>query len=140
MFEWNEKLSVGISEIDEQHKKLLEIGRKFVDVLESTASGYDEYDELRKLLANLYNYTEYHFDYEEELMEKAGYADLHSHHIQHEKFKEKISEIDLDELDEDQYIYTMEILDFLSNWIVNHILKIDTQYKPIVLNYLSKEN
>lgn len=137
MFEWDKKLSVGIAKIDEQHKKLLDIGRELVSVLESTAEGYDEYDELKKLIIQLHDYTIHHFSEEEKLMKKADFVDLPAHRIQHEKFENKIKEIDFDELDENQYNYTMEILDFLSNWIVNHIIKIDTQYTVKIKEYLS---
>jgi len=137
MFEWEEKLSVGIAEIDEQHKRLLEIGRELVSILESIAEGYDEYDELKRLISNLFDYTIYHFSEEEELMDKSSFDGLSVHRLQHEKFEQKIEEIDLEELDRNQYNYTMEILDFLSDWIVNHITKIDILYTTQVKDYLA---
>lgn len=137
MFEWEEKLSVGIAEIDGQHKRLLEVGRELVSILESIAEGYDEYDELKRLISKLFDYTVYHFSEEEELMEKSGFDGLSVHRLQHEKFEHKIEEIDLEELDRNQYNYTMEILDFLSDWIVNHITKIDIQYTTQVKEYLA---
>lgn len=132
MFEWDDKLSVEISEIDDQHKNLLRIGRDLVNVLETSTDGLDQYDEIKNLLQELHSYTVYHFTSEEELMEKANFIDLPSHRFQHKLFVKKLEEVDLDEIDQDQSGYTMDLLDFIANWITNHILKIDTQYAPIV--------
>ena len=38
---------------------------------------------------------------------------------------DKLNEIDLDDLDENQQEYLIELVDFLLSWLVNHILKVD---------------
>lgn len=132
MFEWNDSYSVGIKEIDKQHKKLLGIGEELVYVMENTSKGLDQYDKVKQLLKELYDYTVYHFTAEEELMEKYDFLDLPSHQFQHKLFIKKIEEIDLDEFDNDQRDSTFKIMQFLSNWITNHILKIDPQYSKVL--------
>lgn len=139
MFEWNEKLSVEIDEIDEQHQKLLKIGRELVDVLEITSDGIDQYDDIKRLLKELHNYTLYHFGKEEELMEKADYIGLPNHRFQHKIFIKKLEEVNLDEIDENQKDYTMDLLNFIANWITNHIMKIDKEYTPVVKEFFESK-
>jgi len=133
MFEWDNKYSVGIVDIDNQHKKLFSIGRDLVDVLENASEGLDQYDEIKRLIKDLHNYTIYHFDSEEKLLEKADYIGLPSHQFQHKIFIKRLEDIDLDKLDQDQKDSTMELLDFIANWIGNHILEIDMQYKETLV-------
>ncbi|MTI59756.1 MAG: bacteriohemerythrin [Firmicutes bacterium] len=132
MFEWKNSYSVGIEEIDKQHENLLGIGEELVYVMENITKGLDQYDEIKRLLKELYDYTIYHFTAEEELMKKYDFIDLPSHQFQHKLFVKKIEEIDLDEFDNDQIDSTFKIMEFLSNWITNHILKIDPQYSKVL--------
>lgn len=132
MFEWNEKFSVGIGNIDEQHKKLFSIGRDLVGVLENTSEGLDQFDEIKRLLKDLHKYTIYHFDTEEKLMAKADYIDLPTHKFQHKLFIKKIEDIDLDNLDLNQKDSAIELLDFIANWVGNHILEVDIKYKDVL--------
>ncbi|AZO96198.1 bacteriohemerythrin [Halocella sp. SP3-1] len=132
MFEWKDSYSVGIEEIDKQHENLLGIGEELVYVMENTTKGLDQYDEIKRLLKELYDYTVYHFTAEEKLMKKYDFIDLPSHQFQHKLFVKKIEEIDLDEFDNDQIDSTFKIMEFLSNWITNHILKIDPQYSKVL--------
>ncbi|MEJ6949700.1 bacteriohemerythrin [Natronospora cellulosivora (SeqCode)] len=131
MFDWKERYSVGVKEIDEQHKQLLSIGRELVSVLENTSEGLDQYDEIKRLIKKLHEYTVHHFDFEEKMMAERNFIDLASHSFQHKIFIKKIEDIDLEKIDLNQKGYTLEILDFLASWISNHILKIDHKYIPI---------
>lgn len=133
MFEWKDSYSVGIEKINEQHKKLLSIGEELVYVIENTSKGLDQYDEVKRLLKELYDYTIYHFSYEEELMEKHDFLELPSHKFQHKLFVKKLEEIDLKEFDNDQIESTNQLLNFIANWITDHILKEDQKYSGILI-------
>lgn len=135
MFEWDNKFSVEIEKIDMQHKKLFSIGRDLVSVLENTSEGFDQYDEIKKLIKELHNYTVYHFNSEEKLLKEADYIGLPNHKFQHKIFIKKLEDIDLKKLDNDQKDSTMKLLDFIANWIRNHILEIDMKYKDILNNF-----
>src|SRR5690554_6647367 len=132
MFEWKEEYSVGIKEIDKQHRKLLGIGEELYYVLENTSQGIDQYDNIRALLKELYDYTVYHFGAEEELMEEHDYIGLGSHRFQHKFFIKKLEEIDLEELDLNQEGAVMDLLDFVADWITKHILEVDQEYIPVL--------
>lgn len=133
MFEWKDQYSVGIEKLDQQHKKLLGIGRKLIDILENTSEGIDQFDHIRDTLKEMYDYSIYHFKYEEGLMEKYDFIDLASHRFQHKIFIKKIEEFDIEEVDEQQKKTTLELLDFISNWIIDHILKTDQKYSIFLI-------
>lgn len=139
MFEWDEKLSVGIDVVDDQHQELFRIGRDLVDVLENVSEGLDQYDEIVRLLKELHSYAQFHFSEEEKLMEEADFIGLAAHRFQHKIFVKKIEEIELDNLDEDQKNHALDLLDFLANWITNHIMKVDREYIPEVQKYLDNK-
>ncbi|MGB4492725.1 MAG: bacteriohemerythrin [Halanaerobiales bacterium] len=139
MFEWDDILSVGIEVVDDQHQELFRIGRELVYVLENTSAGLDQYDDIIKLLKELHTYANYHFSEEEKLMEAADFIGLPAHRFQHKIFVKKIEEIELGELDEDQKNHALDLLDFLANWITNHIMKVDREYIPDVQKYLASK-
>ncbi len=132
MFEWKEEYSVGIDKIDKQHQKLLEIGREIVYVLDNAQEGIDQYDEIISLLSELQEYTVYHFNSEEEMMYKHDFYELGSHKFQHKMFVKKLEDIDPDKIDEGQKGFTLEILNFVANWIGNHIMKEDQKYAELI--------
>lgn len=131
MFKWRESYSCNISEIDKQHKKLLQIGSD-LSALVSSKDDLDHYDEIIELINELKKYTIYHFNSEEELMKRYGFIGLEEHQKAHKAFINKISEIDISAIDEDQKRVTMEILIFIADWIEKHILKVDHMYKDFL--------
>lgn len=132
MFEWKEDYSVSYEKIDDQHKKLLAIGRELINVMENTSEGFDQFDHLKSLLKELYDYTIYHFNAEEKIMEEHNFLDLPTHRFQHKFFVKKLEEIDIDEFDLNQNDSTLKLLDFVANWIGNHILIEDHKYAPLL--------
>ena len=63
-------------------------------------------------------------------MKKHNFPELEEHKKVHQKFVEKLENIDLESIDEDQKQFSMELLDFVANWIEQHILGEDQKYKP----------
>ena len=58
-------------------------------------------------------------------MRKIGYEGLARQEILHQHFIDKLNELDLNDVDENQEAYLYDFLDFLQNWLINHILKVD---------------
>jgi hemerythrin len=127
MFEWKSSYSVKVKDIDEQHIKLFEIGTKLFDIA-SLKDDFDHYDEIIEILKELMDYTEYHFSFEEELMEKAGYEDFEMHKIEHDFFIKKVKRLGKLDIDNDQKEAMLKIVAFVADWITSHILKTDGQY------------
>ena len=75
MFEWKDEYSVNVKDIDEQHKRLFEIGAKIYEVA-VLDDQYDHYDEIMAIMSDLTEYTVFHFDFEEKLLSSCGYDQL----------------------------------------------------------------
>lgn len=126
MIAWKDDFLVGIDEIDEQHKKLFAIANKAYELLNNDLY-VDKYDRIVSIIEELKDYTVFHFTFEEEYMMKIKYKKFFTQKIQHESFMKKINEINLNEIDSDQDKSLLELLDFIINWISNHILIMDKQ-------------
>jgi hemerythrin len=124
MFEMKEEYKVGVAGIDEQHAKLFELGEKAYQLLKDEYS-IDKYDKIVAIIEELKDYTIVHFKDEEDYMESIHYKKLFSQKIDHEKFIKKISDTDLNKIDQNQDEYIMELLNFIAKWLTNHIIEKD---------------
>lgn len=127
MLKWSDDLKLGISAIDEQHEKLLEIANRAYELLKDDLR-FDKYDEIVSILTELKDYTVYHFNAEEEYMKSIGYPRLLSHKVEHNDFVDKMNDVNLDTVDSNQDKYILELLDFIAGWVVSHINKTDRLY------------
>ena len=126
MYEMKEEYLTGIQMIDEEHTRLFEIAEELYQLCQNTLL-YDKYDQLVAVLEELKKYTHLHFSHEEEYMESIQYKKLFTQKIQHHAFCEKLDSINLDEADENQEQTIEELLKFVTDWLVHHILETDKQ-------------
>ncbi len=126
-FQWKDRYNLDIPSIDTQHKKLFEIGARVYD-LTVADDNYDHYDEILIIINELLEYTEYHFKYEEELMNKYGYNELSGQQHDHAFYIDKIKSIASKDIDEKQNETLLSLVDFLSQWISSHIVFSDRKY------------
>ncbi len=141
---WNEeKMSVGIDLIDEQHKKLLEL---INDIIKSVANNR-QVEDIEEFIDKTLKYSEYHFDTEERLFREYNVdineieEHIKEHKKEHEDFKNMINKIFID-LDSDKSLksnYGIEILTdlytFLTKWFVQHIIEEDKKiFKRLTVN------
>lgn len=124
MYVFKEEFRTGIDRIDEEHEKLFEIADRAYETLMDEFIP-DKYDYIVEILNELKDYATTHFKNEEEYMAGIGYRKLISHKVEHEEFIEKIMEYNLDEVDENQKGVILELLDFLNDWLVHHIIEND---------------
>ncbi|HTY15190.1 MAG TPA: bacteriohemerythrin [Methanoregulaceae archaeon] len=121
--EWSDKLSVGVREIDNQHKGLIDLVNKFYDAMEHERASQETELTLKKLAA----YAVHHFQTEETYMNRFKYPGYLSHKLAHEEFTKKITEFQ-QAFEEKKHVDPMALIAFLNVWIVNHIKSIDKQY------------
>jgi hemerythrin len=124
MYEMKPEYYTGIDFVDEEHKKLFEIANTIYDLLVDEFIP-DKYDYIMEVVGELKNYAKYHFDHEEAYMSSIKYRKLLSHKVIHDGFIEKIGEFDADIVDENQKESLFELLEFLTTWLVEHILMKD---------------
>ncbi|WP_020409049.1 bacteriohemerythrin [Hahella ganghwensis] len=132
IFIWKESYRVGIKVIDEQHKVLVRIINELDDLLKTDFSA----PHAQTLFGELLDYTKYHFATEERLMKVGGYrkSALDAHLKQHYQFIDEIHSLNNENIpvtaDEAELV-----MSYLTNWLKNHILKVDRQ----LANYLLKQ-
>ncbi len=124
MYEMKPEYYTGIKFIDDEHTKLFAIADECYELLTNQFLP-DKYDYIMKVVNDLKDYTRYHFNHEEEYMDSIGYKRILSQKVAHEDFIEKINEFDSESIDENQKESLLELVDFLSTWLVEHILKKD---------------
>ena len=95
-----------------------------------------------RLLAELKDYTEVHFHDEEALMERIHYPELDAQKRAHTAFVERLVEIDLselDDMDDNQQEYLIDLIQFLAGWLINHILGSDKKIGEYMREHGIKE-
>lgn len=128
MYEMKQEYYIGIEMIDEEHKQLFKYANEAYELLHDEFTP-DKYDRIDMILENLHDYTVKHFADEENYMESINYKKIFTQKIQHQEFinkLEKFMEQHKNET-ENQDEQIMEILKYLTEWLVNHILYVDGQ-------------
>ncbi len=126
MYEFKEEYVTGIEQIDEEHKRLFEIADETYN-LSRKEFLVDKYDQVIQILKELKEYATMHFEHEEAYMESIGYKKMFTQKVQHNAFCEKLNSWNLYDIDENSEEIVDEILNFLTNWLVSHILEHDKQ-------------
>jgi hemerythrin len=123
-YDWNESLSIGNKDVDDDHKKLIEIINNLIDLIELNL----DRKEFARILSKMTDYSLTHFKREEAYMQKFCFPELSTHQKHHMKYIYKVS-IYNDALLSHNPPDPKEIVDFLKAWWENHILKEDSGYE-----------
>jgi hemerythrin len=123
MIKWNDKYSVNISLIDEQHKKLFELINKanIVEKFSNNSKG------IMGILDQMTKYALKHFETEEHYMKEFNFPGYQSHRNEHIDFTNITIEYKNRAVGGESQI-TNEILEYLMQWLVNHIQVTDKEY------------
>ena len=121
MISWNDGLNIGIKSIDDDHKSLLDIINEFSDAIDKDVS----HEEFEKIFDKLNTYVNEHLHREEVLIKKSAYKDFDTHKNQHQSFANKIPEIRNKFFSTNNYFDKKDIVAFLINWLINHIINED---------------
>lgn len=128
MYKWDEKYSVGIRSIDEQHKEIFQLIGSLLEAMklgqESTSATW--------LILKLEYFASVHFQKEEFFFQRFNYSGAQKHIIEHNFFIEKIASLKY-ELKSGKITLAFELLYFLKNWIEHHILIVDKAYSECFL-------
>jgi hemerythrin len=124
LIKWKDEYKIGVDEIDQQHKKLFKIANEAYELLKNEFC-IDKYDRIIEVLEELKDYAKFHFSFEEDYMLSIKDKGYFSQKVAHDNFIEKVNSFDLNAIDENQDQYILEILDFIVDWISQHILGSD---------------
>jgi hemerythrin-like metal-binding protein len=120
---WDDVYKTGNYVIDYQHKRLV---RAINDVAEVSKNSELKQSLLHFVIDELFNYTKYHFSTEEALMKRMNYSQVDEHKVLHAEFVEKLKVIK-DEFETKNREIDHELLSFLKDWLMGHILEEDVQ-------------
>ncbi len=117
---WDKILSIGVEEIDEDHRKLIRI----FNILNHAVAEKESQEYLAATLEELLNCTVWHFSHEERLMLKHRYPDAATHKEEHRELIQSAKELQREILQADQPV-AEEHIQFLERWLTEHILTAD---------------
>ncbi|MCX8027305.1 MAG: bacteriohemerythrin, partial [Thermodesulfovibrionales bacterium] len=123
--EWGDVFSVNIRDIDEQHKQLF----KLVNELFAAWKGNKPKEVVGRALDGLIQYTATHFKTEEDYFKKHNYPDAANHIEIHKALVKQALDLK-QKFDAGTLDINMEVMNFLKNWLNNHILRVDKRYGP----------
>lgn len=126
---WKDEYALGISEIDTQHQKIVDI----INRLFAMFSEHKLKDEigLKNILQELTEYANYHFATEEKYFSLFNYPGSASHIEMHNNYRAKIEDFKAQyETDKTEAVF-FNLTNFLQDWWVWHINNLDREYVPL---------
>ena len=122
--EWDEKYSVGVKEIDDQHKRMFVVINELLDLISANTPE----ENLGIVIDGLIKYKIFHFSTEEKYFKEFNYDGAEEHIQKHKEFNDKLA------LMKKKYpTYTIEfafeLVDFLEDWLTDHLMVMDQKYK-----------
>ena len=122
-FRWDEAYSVGVDELDSDHKRLLSLGNAVID---ASTKGQEQ-EALSELLVALEEESSGHFVREEALMQQTDYPLLADHHAKHDRLTAElqlfIRQYEVGHID------SKKLAKFLIDWLVHHIVEEDRKFQ-----------
>ncbi|NUN70996.1 MAG: hemerythrin family protein [Bacteroidetes bacterium] len=122
--EWMDEYRVDIEAIDRQHQGIVALINEVHHAMLTDAPPLVMDGIVRKLTT----YAEEHFDFEEQCMELCHFSHLTEHRCQHREMMRRITAFGAGIQEGDRSTY-QALLDFLMEWLGEHILKSDHRYK-----------
>jgi hemerythrin len=122
---WNSTYSVGVKTIDGQHTVLFDILNDLhAGMISGQASSLTG-----PILKKLVTYTREHFAAEEAMLASTKYPGLAEHQIKHKDLIKQVEDYSA-RFDRGEITLNLHLLNFLRDWLTNHIQKVDHEYGP----------
>ncbi len=134
LIQWTDKMNLGIELIDSQHQMLV----NYINALYRGMQEHKADSVMQELLNDLMNYTDTHFTTEEQYFCHSDYPDVEKHKEIHRKFVAKIKDYS-DKLRRGEAMVSIDLLEFLKDWLLGHIQGTDRQYVPYVKEALQHQ-
>lgn len=124
LMRWDDKYNTGNFVIDHQHRHLVQL----IYELEEVCQHNDLKPALLEtILEEVTNYTVYHFQTEEKIMEQVNYSALEEHKLLHNDFVNKLNLFKIETQKGTAYIDRI-FCDFLKDWLIGHIITEDPKF------------
>ncbi|MBF0382202.1 MAG: bacteriohemerythrin [Magnetococcales bacterium] len=135
---WSDKFKIGVTEVDDQHKRILESINELGEFINSAKKSDNVKWRIQTFIVEILNYAEKHFHDEELLMEEAKAPWLEEHKQVHQGladdvigFRDRIAELS----DEGEQLHILEQMHkFMADWLIHHIMKEDAKFGDFYKN------
>jgi hemerythrin-like metal-binding protein len=117
---WGETLSIEVDEIDDDHRRLVEL----FNILNHAVEKREATDYVEALFEELISLTVWHFRHEERLMLKYDYEGIEEHKVEHRDLIESVKTLQQKYLQGDRQL-SNEDIEYLEHWLTGHILGTD---------------
>ncbi len=125
LVDWKDVYTVNISEVDTQHKKLVQLINELHDAVKMGKAK----EIMGKVLNDLVDYTLYHFATEEKYFDAYDYPDSELHKKQHKELVEQVAALQK-KYESGERVITIEVMNFLRDWLHDHIVGSDKKFGP----------
>ena len=116
LIEWREEFNTGISEVDHEHKEIVDLINELHEAMGEDASQ----DEIGRFLGDVFSKISSHFALEETVMRKHNYDEYDDHKSDHEKLLDDLRDI-MDDVEEGTgENYKTALAESVRDWFVNH--------------------
>jgi hemerythrin len=133
--EWQDEYSVGVKELDKQHKNLLNAINK---LLEEKNNNFEAL-KFSPALSALIHYAYTHFATEERYLLQSNFPNLKQHILEHIEFIMKtLSLASRTEISRSES--QKELIQYLIEWFSSHVLVTDRQYIPFLVSKKAIDN
>lgn len=123
LIEWSDKFSVGVESMDQQHMRIIAMINELIE----NPQHLTVQTLVSKHLETMISYALEHFELEEKLLKENQYPEFDNHHAKHLEYGKKLGALCAASLDKDN-VTTDELLTFLGEWWIHHILEEDMRY------------
>lgn len=120
---WDDKYSVGVQIIDNQHKEMFKTINELIETLE----GMPTKEQVDKIIESLIAYKKFHFATEEKYFAEFGYEGSADHMAKHQEFSKKLETL-IAESKGDSVDLAFNLVDFLEDWLIDHLMVTDQKY------------
>ena len=124
---WSNDYLIGDETIDDEHKELFRIINAFHDKWQARRENEDR-EAIAGVLNRLVSYAEAHFQHEETIMRGADFPLIDDHRSIHEGLFERIFQIHREYAEQDMRL-EQHTLNFVRNWLLNHIIAEDYRFR-----------
>ena len=132
---WNESYLMGIPSIDKQHQHFLELFNQLLILIPDENNA----QQLSVIIDELESYTHFHFNLEENLMQKARFSEseISNHHLQHQVFVKKVEEFQIASK-YNNVVLSEQLIHFMQKWFLTHIKIVDKKYAEPLKTFLNE--
>lgn len=127
VFVWNEKFSVGMESMDDQHKHFLDLLNNLGDEIQRQ----NDEEMVHTAIISLFNYAMLHFRDEENILSKCGFPEIEQQRREHRFFVRQVKEME-ESHQRGSRVFLGSVVSFLRDWFMHHIMIEDKEYAAYI--------